>query len=218
MNDSGYILYVLDTETTGLDSTKNDVIEISMCRFYMENMENIEQKSWLLKATNPETIEDKALKVNGHKREDILHFSKYGRENYKEPSDVVIDIEKWIMEDELSIIDRVVCGQNISFDISFLKELWKKTDSENTFPFSVENDNRLLDTKMLAMAIDLCTGKRRRFYNLSSLVEAFGAKKLKAHRADADTLMTVDVLLKILKPIQGFVKENFKDSYTKHDQ
>ena len=40
----GYLIYVIDTETTGFDPVKNDVIEISMCRFTMENLHKMEQK------------------------------------------------------------------------------------------------------------------------------------------------------------------------------
>ena len=72
MNE-GYVLYVIDTETTGLDAEKNDVIEASFCRlnFLSENVDR-EQKTWLFKALNPDTIEAEALAINGHKREDIL--------------------------------------------------------------------------------------------------------------------------------------------------
>jgi len=218
MEHSGYIIYVMDTETTGLDPEENDVIEISMCRFYMDSPDEIEQKTWLLRPLNPMAIDDKALKINGHKREDILGFTKFGKENYLEPEVIVAQIEQWIMDDDQSIIDRVVAGQNILFDIRFLKGLWKKVGNEDTFPFSVENDNRIFDTKMFALAIDICTGRRRRFYNLKSLVESFGAKKLRAHRADADTLMTVDVFRKMLEPIASALEVAFKDSYSDKDQ
>lgn len=218
MDNNGYILYVMDTETTGMDPEVHDIIEISMCRFSLLNSEEVEQKTWLLKPLSPETIQDEALRVNKHKKEDILHFTKFGKENYLEPTDVVADIEAWIMGDEVSAIDRAVGGQNISFDVRHLQALWKKVGCEDTFPFSVENNNRLFDTKMFAMAIDLCTGRRRRFYNLSSLVDSFKAKKLKAHRADADTLMTVDLLRKMLLPLVPAVQENFKDCYSNKDQ
>lgn len=218
MEDSGYVLYVLDTETTGMNPEIHDIIEISMCRLSLSKPESVEQKTWLLKPLNPEAIQDDALRVNKHKKEDVLHFTKFGKENYLPPEEVVADIERWIMEDEVSIIDRVAGGQNIQFDIGHLRALWNKVGYKDTFPFSVDNDNRLFDTKMFAMAIDLCTGRRRRFYNLSSLVDSFHAKKLKAHRADADTLMTVDLLRKMLLPLVPTIKETFKDCYSDKDQ
>jgi len=217
-NGSGYVIYVFDTETTGLDPVENDVIEISMCRLSMNNPDDIDQKTWLIKPINPMAIDDIALRVNKHKREDLLHFTKFGKENYKEPEDVVAEIEQWMAEDEVSIIDRVAAGQNIDFDLRFIKELWKKVGSENTFPFSVENGNRTFDTKMFAMMIDLCTGRRRRFYNLGALVSAFGVKKLKAHRADADTKMTTDLMVKMLTPLFSVIREVFKDCYSDKDQ
>ena len=214
--DSGYIIYVVDTETTGLSAIENDVIEISACRFTMESPNDRDQKTWYLKALNPATISDEALNVNKHKRDDILHLTKFGRETYKDPSEVVADIERWIMQDKMSAMDRVIAGQNIGFDVNALKELWKRVSSEGTFPFNLENDNRTLDTKMLATMIDVCTGRRRRYYNLSTLVKSFGVKKRKAHRAEDDVAMTVDVLLKMLEPVQVAAKE-FKHCYTDLD-
>lgn len=216
--DQGFVVYVMDTETTGLDAEKNDVIEISMCRFSMANFKERDQKTWYLKALNPSTIEDEALRINKHKREDIVHMTKAGREKYQEPSRVVVDIEKWVMEDDVSAIDRVVVGQNINFDIRALKALWNKVDSSNTFPFATEKGNRIVDTKQLAIAIDLCTGKRRRFYNLGTLVKSFGVKKRKAHRAEDDVMMTTDLLIKMLEPITGVASDSFANCYTDLDQ
>lgn len=218
MAHSGYVLYVMDTETTGLSADDNDVIEISMCRFHMEDPDTRDQKTWYLKALNPETIAERALKINGHKREDILHFTKYGRDTYKEPTDVVAEIERWILEDDVSAIDRIAAGQNILFDIKMLKALWKRVDAEDTFPFAVEKNNRIIDTKQFAIAIDLCTGRRRRFYNLGSLVKAFKVKKRRAHRAEDDVAMTTDLLVKMLEPLKPAICSSFSECYTDNDK
>ena len=55
MNE-GYVLYVVDTETTGLNAERNDVIEASFCRLYISaDQTEKEQKTWLFKALNAET-------------------------------------------------------------------------------------------------------------------------------------------------------------------
>lgn len=211
---SGYVLYIIDTETTGMIPEEHDIIEISACRILLDKDEPTrEQKTWLLKAINPRSIEDDALRVNGHKREDITHMSKFGKENYKEPADVVSEIELWMMEDSVSAIDRIFIGQNPKFDIDMMKALWKKVGSKDTFPFVLENDNRVIDTKQIATLWDICTGRRRRYYNLSSLVKSFGVKKGKAHKAEEDVRMTADLFIKLINPVQEVVKTAFNDCY-----
>jgi len=218
MNE-GYVLYVIDTETTGLDAEKNDVIEASFCRlnFLSENVDR-EQKTWLFKALNPDTIEAEALAINGHKREDILGLTTFGENNYLHPKDVIPEIENWIMDDNMSAMDRIFVGQNPIFDINALKALWKRVDSLETFPFELERNNRVLDVKQLAVLVDLCIGKRRRYYNLGNLVKSFGVKKGKAHQAAEDVRMTTDILMAILTPLKTTIQENFKECYTNEDK
>jgi len=216
--NSGYTIYVIDTETTGLNPQDNDVIEISMCRLSMDKPNERDQKTWCLKALNPTTIQEDALRINGHKREDIIHFTKLGREKYLEPSDVIVDIENWIIKDDVSIIDRIVVGQNILFDIEHLKALWHKVNCEETFPFDVDKGRRLIDTQQIATAIDLCTGKRRRYANLGALVESFGVKKRKAHQAEDDVAMTTDLLVTMLTPLISVATESFKNCYNNKER
>ena len=214
---SGYIIYVCDTETTGMDFKIHDVIEVSLCRFFMGASER-EQRTWYIKAVNPTTIQEEALKINGHKREDIIHFSNAGKEKYKEPFDVVLDIENWIMGDDVSIMDRMLVGQNISFDINMLKELWNRVGAADTFPWDIDKGKRSLDTQQICNFIDLCTGKRRRYTNLGTLVKAFGVKARKAHRAEDDVTMTADLLVKMLEPLMPIAIELFSKCYTDFDQ
>ena len=113
--------YVGDVETTGLDPQLHDIIEVSLWR-----MSDGEQRSWLVKPLNEETIQEESLKINKHKREDILGLTKFGKENYLDPAQAVMDIEEWMMEDDVGVDDRAFIGANPSFDISFLEGLWKR--------------------------------------------------------------------------------------------
>lgn len=208
-----YILYVLDTETTGLDPKIHDVVEISMCRVFLDGSKEDEQKTWFLKPLNPSQMEDKALEVNKLKREDLLWQTQEGREKFREPADVIAEIEMWMIEDEVSSFDRVMLGQNVTFDKDMLEALWNKVGQSSTFPFEIKNNNRLLDTKQLAILIDICTGTRRKYYSLGSLVKDFGVKKGKAHIASEDVRMTKDLFMAQINPIKEAIAEAFKDAY-----
>lgn len=204
----GFVIYVNDTETTGLDPEQNDVIEVSFWR-----LSDDIQKTWHLKALNPVAISDKALQVNGHKRDDILCKTAFGRETYREPSEVVSEIEAWIMQDGVTVQDRVLLGQNIRFDLDMMRGLWKKAGTPHSFPFS----NFTLDTIDITRFIDVCTGKRRSRYNLSSLVRDFGVTKSKAHRAEGDVKMTRELFLKQFDPIREFIAKTFSEAYSDED-
>lgn len=195
---NGFVVYVVDTETTGFDDRLNDVIEISMYRLNDDT-----QKTWCLKPLNNDTIEAGALRVNGHKLEDLKHETKFGRETYLAPPKVLIDIENWMMEDGVTSEDRLLIGQNVSFDKGFLKELWKKCDSAGTFPFG----RKMMDTIQIVILMDLAKGVKRKGYTLGSLADDFGVKKEKAHRADADTRMTKELWLKQIAFFQELLKD-----------
>lgn len=199
-----FVIYVCDTETTGINPEEHDVIEVSFHR-----LSDDEQRTWCLKPYQPETISDKALQVNKHKKEDILHKTAFGRETYRDPSDVIPEIEMWVMGDGVTVEDRVFLGQNPKFDYDFLRKLWKRANTTHTFPFSTF----IIDTIHIARFIDLCTGKRRSRYNLSSLVKDFGVTKGKAHRAAEDVKMTKELFLKQFDPIKEHIAEQFKDKY-----
>lgn len=215
------VCYITDTETTGLSAKDNDVIEISMCRLIPNGSSYTEeQKTWLLRAINPKTIQEEALKINGHKREDILHLTKFGKENYRIPTDVVSEIEDWILTDNVSAVDRIFAGQNPKFDIDALMELWKRCGrpNEDDFPFMLQNGNRVIDTKQIVTLFDACTGRRRKLYNLSALVKATGIKKGKAHQASEDVRMTKDLLLFLINIIKPSVIEQFSGCYPDGDE
>ena len=116
-----YILYVADVQSTGLSSVDCDIIELSLCR-----MTDKVQKTWFLKAINEKAIEEAALKINGHKLEDITHKTQIGKEKYKDPTSAIIEIENFLMEDGLSADNRYLVGQNISFDKEMITAFYGK--------------------------------------------------------------------------------------------
>lgn len=201
-----YKIYVVDTETCGLDPNLHDVIEASFLRFSIDSPESFEQYTWYVKATNPETIQEKALKVNGHKKEDILHLTKEGKEKYLEPSEAIAQIESWVMSDDMTINDRVLMAHNAAFDSEFLQKMWEKNGAKDTYPF---NRKFVIDTLQLTRLIDVCTGTHRERYNLESLVKDFGVTKRNAHRAHDDVLMLRDVFVKQILPLRDALKVSF---------
>jgi len=216
----GYTVYVCDTETTGLDPQVHDIIEVCFWRIGDD-----ESKTWCLKPVNVDDISDEALHVNKHKREDILHLTEEGREKYLLAEDTLPEIEMWFMEDGAAAEERIFVGQNPKFDYDFLLDLWKRNNSSDTFPFGYWRDSRtgkerfnvgyLIDTINLARIVDLCTDKRRPYYNLMSLVKDYGVTRATAHRADGDTKMTKELFEKIIGVIKGPIVEGLSDCYPK---
>lgn len=186
------VLYVIDAETSGLSAQKGcEIIELSIYR-----LSDHTQKTWCLRPTNFDAIEPEALRINNHKFDDLRHLTKFGAETYLDPAKVIVDIENWMAQDLVSSGERVLCGQNIQFDLTFMEKLWADNNATETFPFGKRP--LLLDTKQIALFLDVATGEKSEFYNLSSLVNKYGVKKEKAHRADSDTRVTKNVLLKQL--------------------
>lgn len=183
-----YVIYVVDVETTGLDNRTNDVIELSLHR-----MTDDVQKTWCIKPFNPNNIDPDSLRINGHKREDILHQTKEGRERYLDPNKVIVEIENWTMEDGAPTSNRILAGQNVGFDIGFLEQHWVKGQVRDSFPFNVK---RQLDTMQIEFFMDLCRGQFAEGYSLNNLTKKYGLKNEKAHTAAADVKVTKDVLLK----------------------
>lgn len=188
-----YIFYVADVETTGLDSRVNDVIELSLYRLGVGDSES-NQKTWLIRPTNFEGIGADALRINGHKLEEI--------KRYPEASKVIVEIENWLAEDGATTSQRALLGQNVSFDKDMLEQLWIKCQSKDSFPFG----RRYLDTMTIELFFSYCQGQFAEGYSLSNLVKKYGVTNTKAHTAAADVLATKQVFEKQVEFFQKLIK------------
>lgn len=182
-----YVIYVADCETTGLDSRLHDIIELSLLR-----LNDGEQKTWCIKPSSPENIDLGALRVNGHKLEELRHENKIGRDKYPPADQVLVEIENWIATDGLPAEQRILVGQNISFDRERFEQLWTKNNARDTFPFG----RKLMDTMQIEIFLDWCIGMMAEGYSLSNLVKKYGVKNEKAHTAEADVKATKEVFEK----------------------
>lgn len=195
-----YIFYVADIETTGLDSHAHDVIELSLYR--MGDTSENSQKTWCLKPLTPETVQEAALKINGHKLEDLLHKTKEGRERYLDPNKALVEIENWLSEDGVPAEKRFLIGHNIGFDKDRLEQLWEKCNAKDSFPFG----RRLMDTMENALFFDYCLEQFAEGYSLANLNKKYGIKNEKAHTAAADVKATKEVFEKQVELMRKLIK------------
>lgn len=195
-----YCLYTIDVETTGLDAVKYDVIELSIQR-----LSDGEQKTWYIQPTNPNNYEAAALRINGHKIEDLRHETAEGRKKYMDPKKAIVEIENWLLDDGAPTQLRACVGQNVSFDLEMLRRLWEKCGSLDSFPFG----RRYFDTMVIEMIIDFSREgalSDNNKYNLGSIIKKYGIKNEKAHTADADVRATTAVFQAQVAKLQKLMK------------
>jgi DNA polymerase III alpha subunit (gram-positive type) len=194
-----YIPYVCDVETTNIDYDLGDIIEISLKR-----LTDNAHKTWYLKAINIENIDMGALKVNGHKYEDITWKTFEGRQKYLEPAHQLIEIEKFILEDNSSQEWRLVVGHNVSgFDIPYIKSLYKRNKCMDQYPFGI----RAFDTMQIEMFAEFAKDPHNVpniSFSLSSRTKEYGLKNEKAHSAEMDVKVTADYFLAVLDKYRNF--------------
>ena len=197
---SKYELYVLDTETCGLNPNIHEPVEISIYRHSTGA-----QKTWHCKPINMDTISPDALRVNGLKLEDLQGKTKEGREKYQEPSKVLVEIENWLAEDMVASEDRIMVGQNVSFDKLMLESLWDKCGALETFPF---NKKYIIDTMQIEFMMDYIGQNESEGYSLYALTKKYAIKNEKAHSAASDVLATLGVFNKQVDHLRKKFKTN----------
>ena len=124
-------LVFLDTETTGLDRYKHEIIELAL--IVIEDGVRTVEQSWKLKPRRIETADKIALDINGYNeqlwKEQGYSWSKEACERLK-----------------IHLNGSVVIGHNIQFDIGFLRQVFKEYGVSFRFPPQ-------MDTRALARLV-----------------------------------------------------------------
>lgn len=166
----------IDTETTGLNLSRHEIIEIG-CVLTTPDLEVIEEFELKVKPQRIEDADPVSLKVN--------HYNP----------------EKWAGALPLSeamkifsekVKDAIMVGHNVAFDAGFLESAFHKVGMENTLHY------HRLDTVSVAWA-KLHREPDLEHFSLRELCLRFGIKHEDVHRALPDARATYALYKKLME-------------------
>ena len=169
-------LLFVDTETTGLDPTKHELLEVAAIRTDPTGTTIISKYQATLKPMHLERAEPKALEVNG--------YAQWKNEPCTEPGDVVDALQKLA-------IGTVLVGQNVSFDEGFLSPLFTRLGMKPPWGY------HKVDTVALAWPLFVTTALEG--LSLGKLCDYLGVASTPTHRAAADAEACRQVYLKLME-------------------
>ena len=199
-------VFWFDCETTGIDPVRCAILQLSglieidgrieeTVDLYMRPLLGKEKPLYKDKSDTDDEIWDSALEVNEWTREEIAEqpHPKKAIDSLK------TTLEKYV--DKYNRSDKFVCaGKNVKFDISFLRECFRKTSNKyfGSYFFSVARELESIVAEMI-----LQKGLRLEDYTLETLCDHFKVK-INAHEAMSDIIATRS-LYNVLKKELGMI-------------
>ena len=181
------VLFV-DTETTGLDSKLNDVIQVA---FIIEIDGKVKEKAnFIMQPFRYDTITKEALEVNGLTIKKLITFPK-PQETYNQ---IVTLFDKYInkydKQDKFS-----PAGHNVTFDRNMLNQFFLKNGNKY---FGSYVDYHLIDTSSLLYLLRYAGKLELESYKLETASKHFKIP-LQAHNAMSDIEATRELIQKLLR-------------------
>ncbi|MCE9549008.1 3'-5' exonuclease [Candidatus Nomurabacteria bacterium] len=166
----------IDIETTGLNLTKHEIIEIG-CVLTTPDLEVIEEFELKIKPEHIEDADPVSLKIN-----------RYDPAKWEEAHS---------LEEALKILskktkDFIMVGQNVAFDSGFLELAFAKTNIPNLMHY------HKLDTISIAWA-KFHKDKDITHFSLREMCVRFGIKNEHAHSGLSDARATYELYKKLLE-------------------
>lgn len=171
-------LAFVDIETTGLDNTLHEIIELGVVVAKMKDGEFVvtDELNLKIQPKNIGSADAQALRINGYNEADWLF---------------AVSLEEAMKEFAKKTEGAIFVAHNITFDYGFVENAFKKTNIENKMHY------HRLDTISLAFGI-LHTNDDIGKLSLRALCEKYGIENKKAHSAFADAYATYEVFKKLM--------------------
>ena len=184
----------IDTETTGLMPSMNEVVEVALivCN---DRLIETGRVSFRMDIERPQNAEARALEICGYDKHTW-------NPKFKSHADGLNYLNKFI---DFAISEfssaPILVGQNVKFDLGFMNEEYKRAGIVN--PFSKMS---LLDLQEVAQVWAAYKGVRLKYRRLSYFCELANIVNERAHSAEGDveaTLASMRVFLLDLKAVVG---------------
>lgn len=203
LNNLDFIVF--DLETSGLDPTRHDAIEVAAKAYDCRTLEPYPadrggEFQSLMRPLRPENIDDAALRVNNITREMLLGDPAAGLEPAPDQGVVWRQFVDWVAgfnRKKTPFGAPIACGKNIrNFDMLFVRELNARhaKKKEKTVLFSKRLQVDLDDLVLLWFENDDLPDMR-----MDTLRPYFGLSSEGAHRAMVDVRQTGALIMKFLK-------------------
>ncbi len=177
-------LAFIDTETTGTDPSRHEIIELAVIiarQVPREGMgpkiEIIEECEWKIKPERIEQAEEQALRVNGYNEVDWMFAEER---------------KKAMEEFAKKTHSCTFVSHNLVFDYAFVTKAFEETGVDNRMHYAK------LDTISVAFA-RLYDAPQADKFSLKSLCDLLKVENTKAHTALADTRALVEVYKKLMR-------------------
>lgn len=178
-----HILAFIDTETTGTDPTKHEIIELAVVLARQveqpgrgPKLEIIEECEWKIKPERIDQAEEQALRVNGYNEVDWMF---------------ALDLKSAMEQFAKKTQSAIFISHNLVFDYAFVMNAFEKSGVENLMHYGK------LDTISIAFARLYDAPQASRF-SLRALCELLKVDNTKAHTALADTRALVACYRKMM--------------------
>jgi len=184
-------VFYMDTETTGLDSKKNDIIQLG---YIVEINNEIKEKGKInIQPFSYDNIETSALEVNKITIEEMKTFDTPQIAYIKITNFLGKYVNKYDKTDKF-----IPAGYNVKFDTDFLRELFIKNGDKyygSYIDYHFIDGMALVFAKRYAGKLDLPN------YKLETVAKHYGIE-INAHDALSDIEATRELILKIMGEIE----------------
>ncbi len=172
-------LAIIDFETTGLDATKERILEIGVICFDAGAVST--KHNWLVNPGIP--VPEQARAVHGISDDDLKHAPSFAQ--------VIAEVSEVLK-------GRIPVAYNASFDRGFLHaERDRLTSTPSDLPPALRSDVTWIDPLIWARELQ----KKERSKKLADVAERLGVKLEQAHRASDDAHATGLVLMAFAKDL-----------------